>query len=134
MIHDFRDRYAIVGVGISLTTRTAAQGKSAQQLEAWAVKSAIEDAGLRRQDIDGAVHAAAQFGADAYSRKLGPSSNFCYPIGRMAGAVAGVFFATQALATGNRQRPIRRWFAGVVVAHSKQRDGHTLPFFRPLSR
>jgi acetyl-CoA acetyltransferase len=98
---EFRDRFAIVGVGVSPTTRTGAEGKSAQQLEAWAVKRAIEDCGLRREDIDGAIHAAAQNGSDAYSRKLGLSANFYYPIGRMAGAVAGLFFATQALATGN---------------------------------
>jgi acetyl-CoA acetyltransferase len=97
----FRDEFAIVGVGISPTTRTGAQGLSAQQMEAWAVRNAIADAGLTRRDIDGAVHAAAQNGSDAYSRKLGLSSNFYYPIGRMAGAVAGLFFATHALATGN---------------------------------
>ncbi|MFC5948996.1 hypothetical protein ACFQH9_11995 [Pseudonocardia lutea] len=101
MSHDFRDRFAIVGVGVSPTTRTGAQGLSAQQMELMAVVQAIEDAGLTRGDIDGAVHAAAQNGSDAFSRKLGLSSNFYYPIGRMAGAVAGLFFATQALATGN---------------------------------
>jgi acetyl-CoA acetyltransferase len=101
MTDGFRDRFAIVGVGVSPTTRTGAQGLSAQQMEAWAVRQAIEDAGLTRRDIDGAVHASAQNGSDAFSRKLGLSSNFYYPIGRMAGAVAGLFFATQALATGN---------------------------------
>lgn len=98
---DFRDQYAIVGVGISPTTRTGAQGLSAHQMEALAVSAAINDAGLTRTDIDGAVHAAAQNGSDAYSRKLGLSPNFYYPIGRMAGANAGLFFATHALATGN---------------------------------
>jgi acetyl-CoA acetyltransferase len=101
MTDSFRDRFAIVGVGVSPTTRTGGRGLSAQQMEALAVRDAIEDAGLTRRDIDGAVHAAAQNGSDAFSRKLGLSPNFYYPIGRMAGAVASLFFATQALATGN---------------------------------
>jgi acetyl-CoA acetyltransferase len=101
MSDEFRDRFAIVGVGLSPTTRTGAEGKSAQQLEAWAIKRAIEDAGLRRKDIDGAVHAAVQTVPDSATRKLGLSPNFYFPIGRMAGAASSLFFASQALATGN---------------------------------
>jgi acetyl-CoA acetyltransferase len=96
-----RDKYAIVGVGVSPTTRTHAEGRSAHQLEAWAIRLAIEDAGLRREDIDGVIHAGAQLGGDSASRKLGLQSNFWYPIGRAASGVAGVFFAQHALATEN---------------------------------
>src|SRR5271156_4962275 len=101
MGHDFRDRFAIVGAAHTPTARTHAGGLSAHQLEAWAVKLAMEDAGLRREDIDGAVHAIAMPGTDSYSRKLGLRPNFYYPIGRAASAVAGLLFATQAIATGN---------------------------------
>jgi acetyl-CoA acetyltransferase len=60
-----RDRYVIVGVGVTPTARKGGEGRSAQQLEAMAVSAAIKDAGLDRSDIDGAVHAAAQNGTDA---------------------------------------------------------------------
>jgi acetyl-CoA acetyltransferase len=100
--HDFRDRFAIVGVGVTPTTRPpGADGRSAQHLEAWAIKLAMEDAGLQRDDVDGVVHAGAQVGSDTASRKLGLHSNFWFPIGRAASGIAGAFFATQALATGN---------------------------------
>ncbi|KXX54208.1 thiolase C-terminal domain-containing protein [Rhodococcus sp. LB1] len=101
MSREFRDKYAIVGVGVSPTARTGGQGKSAQQMEAWAIQRAIEDAGLERKDIDGAVHSSVQTITDAATRKLGLSPNFYFPIGRNAGGVAGLMFATHALATGN---------------------------------
>ena len=83
------------------TKPPGADGRSAQHLEAWAIKLAIEDAGLRREDIDGVVHAGSQVGSDSASRKLGLHSNFWFPIGRAASGIAGAFFASQALLTGN---------------------------------
>jgi hypothetical protein len=44
--------------------------------------AAIEDAGLIRPDIDGAVHASAENGSDAFSRKLSLSSVTCDTITR----------------------------------------------------
>src|SRR5271155_1620619 len=97
----FCDEFAIVGVAHTPTTRTHAEGRTRQELEAWAAKLAIEDAGLRRQDIDGAVRALGMQESDSYSRKLGLKPSFYYPIGRAASTIASLFFATQALATGN---------------------------------
>ncbi len=79
---ELRDKFAIVGVGITPTARTHAPGVSPLRLEAWAARLAIEDAGLRREDIDGAVHAAAgsphansgQW-LDTYTRTLGIRPN-----------------------------------------------------------
>jgi acetyl-CoA acetyltransferase len=101
MSGEFRDKFAIVGAAHTPTARTHSPGLSAHQLEAWAVKLALEDAGLAREDLDGAVHAMAFPGSDAYSRKLGLRSNFYVPIGRAAGSITGLMLATQALATGN---------------------------------
>ena len=46
-----RDKYAIVGVGE--TTYTRGSGKTTRALGTWAVRNAIEDAGLKASDIDG---------------------------------------------------------------------------------
>jgi acetyl-CoA acetyltransferase len=46
-----REKYAIVGVGE--TTYTRGSGRSVRALASWAVKNAIEDAGLKPSDIDG---------------------------------------------------------------------------------
>jgi acetyl-CoA acetyltransferase len=46
-----RDKYAIVGVGETTYTRGA--GKTTRALGTWAVRNAIEDAGLKPSDIDG---------------------------------------------------------------------------------
>jgi acetyl-CoA acetyltransferase len=127
MSPDFRDKFAIVGVGVTPTARTHADGLSAHQLEAWAVQQAMEDAGLRREDIDGAVHAVALPQTDSYSRKLGLRPNFYYPIGRAASAIAGTLFATQALATGNATH------VAVSNAFTWWSDGHRQTE-EPLSR
>jgi acetyl-CoA acetyltransferase len=101
MTNDFRDKFAIVGAAHTPTTRTHAEGRTSQELEAWAVKLALEDAGLQRDVIDGAIRALGNQESDSYSRKLGLKPSFYYPIGRAASTVASLFFATQALATGN---------------------------------
>src|SRR5919109_5166071 len=46
-----RDKYAIVGVGE--TTYMRGSGKTTRALATWAVRNAIEDAGLKPTDIDG---------------------------------------------------------------------------------
>lgn len=101
MTHDFRDRFAIVGVGITPTARTHAAGRSSQEMEAWAVKLALEDAGLSAHEVDGAVHAVAGEESDSYSRKLGLRPNFFINVGRGTATIASVLFATQAIATEN---------------------------------
>src|SRR5215470_10547608 len=46
-----RDKYAIVGVGE--TTYTRGSGITTRALGSWAVRNAIEDAGLKASDVDG---------------------------------------------------------------------------------
>ena len=46
-----RDKYAIVGVGE--TTYTRGSGITTRALGSWAVRNAIEDAGLKPADVDG---------------------------------------------------------------------------------
>ena len=46
-----RDKYAIVGVGE--TTYTRGSGKTTRALATWAVRNAVQDAGLKLSDIDG---------------------------------------------------------------------------------
>ena len=46
-----RDKYAIVGVGE--TTYTRGSGKTTRALGTWAVRNAIDDAGLKAADVDG---------------------------------------------------------------------------------
>ena len=46
-----RDKYAIVGIGE--TTYTRGSGITTRALGTWAVRNAIEDAGLKPSDVDG---------------------------------------------------------------------------------
>src|ERR1700753_2345538 len=48
-----RDKYAIVGVGE--TTYTRGSGITTRALGTWAVRNAIEDAGLKASDVDGVL-------------------------------------------------------------------------------
>jgi len=94
----FSRKYAIVGTAMingpfpeDLTLRAA---------EAEAGRLAIEDAGLRRDQINGAILAQQNGGsgdppthADAFPRILGLPFNFYYQIGR-GGAVAGLAIAS----------------------------------------
>jgi acetyl-CoA acetyltransferase len=102
-----RDRFAIVGCALTPTARDGAPGLSPLQLEAWAARLAIEDAGLRPADIDGAIHTMmatphppSQWN-DTYSRTLGLRPNFYLNISR-GGQTAhnGILLATQALSLG----------------------------------
>jgi len=104
---ELKDRYAIVGAAATPTARSHAPDKSNLMLEAWAAKLAIEDAGLRRSDINGAVHTMMASphppmeGTDTYSRMLGLRPNFYMTVAR-GGQTAhnGILLATQMLSLG----------------------------------
>ncbi len=75
MTHAFSGKYAIAGMAF-LAGRFP--GKSARSLEVEAVRLAIEDAGLRREDIDAAINTRIESGSgesrgwtDSYARILG---------------------------------------------------------------
>ena len=84
----FRNRYAIVGVGITKMGKVPEY--SARTLQAEAVRLAIQDAGLRREDIDGAINGRSAGGSepgdggwtDAFPRILGLPVNFYWTMGR----------------------------------------------------
>lgn len=104
---EFRDEFAIVGVGMTPTARSHAPGMSAMMLEAWAARLAIEDAGLGREDIGGAVHAMMASPhpplqwTDTYSRMLGIRPNFYLTVARGGQAAHnGLLLATQYLRLG----------------------------------
>jgi acetyl-CoA acetyltransferase len=72
--HPFSRKYAIVGLGA---------------LQTEAVRLAIEDAGLRRQDIDGAINTRIESGSgeskgwtDSYARILGLPATFYFTVQR----------------------------------------------------
>ncbi len=95
---DFSRKYAIVGLG--LVTGPFDAGITARAAEAEASRLAIEDAGLRREDVDGAVQLRRTGGggerasfADAFPRILGLPFKFYYTVGR-GGALAGLGIAT----------------------------------------
>ncbi len=94
----FSRRYAIVGLG--LVTGPFPEGVTARAAEAEAARLAIEDAGLRRENVDGAVQLRRTAGggertpwADAFTRMLGLPNKFFYTVGR-GGALAGLGIAT----------------------------------------
>ena len=58
-----RDKYAIVGVGETTYMRGSAQ--TTRALATWAVRNAIEDAGLKPADIDGML--SYQLGDSVFS-------------------------------------------------------------------
>ncbi len=91
-------RYAIVGLG--MVTGPYGEGITARAAEAEAGRLAIADAGLGRQDIDGAVQLRRTAGggertpwADAFTRMLGLPAKFFYTVGR-GGALAGLGIGT----------------------------------------
>ncbi len=87
-----REQLAIVGLGVTDIGRIP--GHSGRAFQAEAARLAIEDAGLKPQDIDGAILCkldAARIGVDyvdAFPRILGLPVNFFYTIGRGAATVA----------------------------------------------
>jgi acetyl-CoA acetyltransferase len=125
-----RDRFAIVGVGVTPTIRSHAPGVSGLALEAWATRIAIEDAGLRRRDIDGSIHAMmasphppAQW-TDAFSRALGLRPNFYLNVARGGQAAHnGILLATQTLGLGlAKYVSVSCGLPGWSAAHSKSGD------------
>ncbi len=80
-------KYAIVGLG---TTRMGhAPEHTGRAYETEAVRLAIEDAGLKKEDIDGCIHCKMEAGShvlqswtDGFPRVLGIPSNFYFHIGR----------------------------------------------------
>lgn len=88
MEKDFKDKYAIVGLGMVVNRELGVTGRS---LQCEAVRMAIEDAGLEREDIDGSIElrragggADRMWWTDAYPRVLGLPVKFYYSIGRGA--------------------------------------------------
>lgn len=96
-----RDRYAIAGLGVTQVGKRP--GVSARRLQAEAVRQAIEDAGLRRQDIDGYIYQASPSGLfrdDAVPRHLGLPTKFLWQLenggsscGAMVAAAVGAIEA-----------------------------------------
>ena len=93
-----KPRYAIVGLGTVLGPQP---DKSARMIEAEAARRAIEDAGLKREDIGGAITLKRSGGggdrasfSDAFPRMLGLPVNFFYTVGR-GGALAGLILAVR---------------------------------------
>src|SRR5919202_3466921 len=95
---NFAGKFAIVGTGI--VNGPYPEGLTLRAAEAEAARQAIEDAGLRRDQIDGAVQLKGNGGrgehashSDAFPRMLGLPFKFYYSIGR-GGAVGGLAIAT----------------------------------------
>jgi acetyl-CoA acetyltransferase len=93
-------RTAIVGMGLITGPQP---GRTVRRLEAEATRMAMEDAGLRRDQINGAIQLRRSGGGgerpvltDAFPRVLGLPVNFYYTIGR-GGCLAGLGVA-QAIA------------------------------------
>ncbi len=92
-----RGKYAIVGLGVVAGPQP---DKSQRMVAAEAARLAIEDAGLKPQDIDGSVDLRRSGGggdrgsyADAFPRVLGLPVNFYFVTGR-GGALAGMGITT----------------------------------------
>jgi acetyl-CoA acetyltransferase len=88
-----RDKYAIVGVGE--TTYTRGSGKTTRALGTWAVRNAIQDAGLKPADIDGML--SYQSGDSTFAPfiagDLGMRLNFymdCFGGGSSTEALVGI--------------------------------------------
>ncbi|MBI4331837.1 MAG: hypothetical protein HY673_11205, partial [Chloroflexi bacterium] len=82
-----RDKFAIVGLGETRMGRWPEHGGRTLQTEA--VRLAIEDAGLKRRDIDGCINVKGETGShvsyfwtDAFPRILGLPAKFYFHIGR----------------------------------------------------
>lgn len=104
--NNFCDKFAIVGLG--LTKQGRLPEYTARALEAEAARLAIEDAGLKREDIDGCIHCRLTGGIggnpdweDAFPRTLGLPARFYQPVGRGGTtATMSILVATQVLNLG----------------------------------
>jgi len=95
--HPSSGKYAIVGLGVVAGPQP---DRSERMVAAEAARRAIEDAGLARKDIGGAIDLRRSGGGgdrasytDAYSRVLGLHNGFYFTTGR-GGALAGLGIAT----------------------------------------
>jgi acetyl-CoA acetyltransferase len=91
--HPSSGKYAIVGLGVVAGPQP---DHSERMILSEAARLAIEDAGLTRQDIDGAIDLRRSGGggdrasySDAFTRVLGLKNNFYFTCGR-GGALAGL--------------------------------------------
>ncbi len=90
-IPKLKNEYAIVGLGVTKVGHVP--GFSGRALAAEAARMAIEDAGLKKEDIDWAIDGCTlssntiSISTDAFPRVLGLPVNFYYHIGR-GGSVA----------------------------------------------
>ncbi|MCA1644818.1 MAG: thiolase family protein [Chloroflexi bacterium] len=99
-------QFAIAGLGV---INGRGLGKSGRTLQAEATRLAIEDAGLRREQVDGAINGMGAGGsmpgaggwADAFPRVLGLPIKFYWTVARGGtGASIGLLAATRALELG----------------------------------
>lgn len=97
--------FAIVGTGV---VAGRFPGRTARALQVEAARLAIEDAGLRRQDIGGCINTALETGGggpqawtDAFPRILGLPVNFYFTVSRGGAMVTlAIMAAQQALTLG----------------------------------
>jgi len=124
MAGDFRDKFAIVGLGM-VTGRHL--GVTARTLQVEATRRAMEDAGLKREDIDGSIDLRRAGGSgdrpgwtDAFPRALGLPVKFYFTLGR-GGALAGLGIIT---ATKFLELGIAKYVAlvGAVVDWSQSQE------------
>lgn len=98
---NMRDQFAIVGVGE--TTYTRGSGRSTRALGTWAIRNAMEDAGLGPDDVDGMLSYSNNDSTPAtfMAGDLGIRLNFymdCYGGGSSTEALLGI--ATGVIAAG----------------------------------
>ena len=102
-------KFAIAGLGV---VNGVGLGRSSRTLQAEAALLAIQDAGLKTSDIDGAINGMGAGGSmpggggwpDAFSRQLGLPTKFYWSMGRGGtGAHIGLMAAMQALELGIAQ-------------------------------
>lgn len=94
--HPSSGKYAIVGLGVVAGPQP---GRSERMIAAEAARLAMEDAGLTRDDIDGAIDLRRSGGggdrasySDPFTRVLGLKNNYYFTCGR-GGALAGLGMA-----------------------------------------